>query len=327
MIHEQEVMPRMKWIKYVEQQRDSACVCDPESRSCTAHRDKATGGLQYWCPVKKTFKDQCTRSYKPRIDDLKKMPGTKDDRLWTKKLCSGADMCQCEVGMGVRVWGEQIKNLNPKLQRAIQAEGKSDAIIGYKCDRWYEADHTPWCVVGFDSPCADRVPMPISPVKHLRMYTSRIPCQRERLIEIIGESRETCLGLRCLYVVMDILRYLMTIPMWCVAYQFLMKRCADGGSEVAVTGFKAEQDEEIEDWLSTDSAYSSYSDSESSVFTDDESKAKSVGSGKSKDKAAPKGKAAKASGAGSDSGGSGKESSKGSGSKTKKKKKQSEWSD
>lgn len=223
-LEEQEKTPRKEWIDQMVQRRNHECVCDVTTQSCMAHTsDRASGSVGFWCFISDSHKEACDHVV-PKIN-MHQDPVS--NKLWSKDVCQNWG-CRCAFGLGQRVGHAEKANLNAKMRKYADEKGLDEVIIGHKCDKWFNDDTIPWCIVGFDSSCADREPVHLG--GNLRVWKSSYPCQRQRISEAEGEVRESCHAIRTGITAFEILRLLAFIPSMIIVYQFLVNRCEDSNS-------------------------------------------------------------------------------------------------
>eukprot|EP00746_Dinoflagellata_sp_MGD_P015557 gnl/MRDRNA2_/MRDRNA2_134614_c0_seq1.p1 gnl/MRDRNA2_/MRDRNA2_134614_c0~~gnl/MRDRNA2_/MRDRNA2_134614_c0_seq1.p1 ORF type:complete len:538 (-),score=89.68 gnl/MRDRNA2_/MRDRNA2_134614_c0_seq1:30-1427(-) len=279
---EQSKMKIDEWLNYMVALRKSVCHCSGTSSSCAAYEVNQDpdapnfnkyGRVNYWCMVDKHSKEPCkVREPGSRHQvTLKKLPD-KSENYWTEDLCQQREdpeegvkeepKCSCKFGMGIRADSLETKEGIEKLTK----EHRNDKLIGYKCDKWYTTDENRWCIVGFDSACADREEILISGVRKLRVFKSTIPCQKKALPMIIESARQLCRGTEYLFFVGDAMWYCSFPIAFCWVYYFVQTHCNDPHFEFETQWRAGTRDlEEIDDgvfsieedvWSSSESSVS-----------------------------------------------------------------------
>lgn len=291
------------WLDYMANLRSSGCHCDPLSKSCSAY---SPGGakdgkrISYWCPIERKSQAACRQRLLPggSMTDIQlyKMPGGK--QLWSPDICTQAPeneqekkeppkpRCECMQGTGFKMTGPERNKVSPKILRA--ASNKAEVLVGYKCDKWLKEDEKDWCVVGFDSACADREEQVISAGIRLRVFKSHIPCERAELPELLRSASKSCKLVVILWWIGDIPRYLLFPIMFAFVHQWLQNKCMDVGQVASGLGgwnFAEDEDtgvlrEENRDFFDSEESYRSSSYSEYS----EEEKPKAKGTEKGKNK-------------------------------------------
>lgn len=302
------------WIRYMSELKKSGCHCKTSSESCAAY--KVQDQIKYWCLIDGSNKELCQTNRLSGGDPVQirlyEMPGRSDETgskgLWSPDLCTttkiGRDSsaleavvesqmlekprCQCMEGTGFKVKNpEDLKKIRKDI--VGMAYNKEEVLIGYKCDKWYEEDQFRWCIVGFDSACADKKPHSIDKGERLRVFTSSIPCQRYQLPTIIESASQLCRSTRLIWLTFEVIWYVLFPLMFAFVYAWLYQNCSD----VAADGFRishgwgAEDDQEDdplgsdkEDEENCDSEYSGYSYSSDSSDSEDKSSGKRKEDGK-----------------------------------------------
>eukprot|EP00746_Dinoflagellata_sp_MGD_P112080 gnl/MRDRNA2_/MRDRNA2_48989_c0_seq1.p1 gnl/MRDRNA2_/MRDRNA2_48989_c0~~gnl/MRDRNA2_/MRDRNA2_48989_c0_seq1.p1 ORF type:complete len:931 (+),score=134.92 gnl/MRDRNA2_/MRDRNA2_48989_c0_seq1:122-2914(+) len=320
---EPKAQAEMTWDKhlyYLEMLRDSGCYCK-NYRSCAAtsasdgksvsysaySHNGVTGQLTYWCTVDAHHVDPCRQGQLPGVPtkakiELHRMPGDDKD-YWTRDICSKTEegesqvgvirsnkkseskrvvgRCQCMKDTGFKVRGQDLASLAPDIIK--NADNQEEPLIGYRCKRWYKTDRLPWCVVGFDSACADKKTQSISVGKKLRMFTSSIPCQKEELPHILESAAENCKALLVMWMVCDLPRYILFPLSLAFACYFAQARCQDAGRTANYVDrwrfeddMQADDEDQFENDYDSDDSESSYDswNSDEDAHAKDEKKAK-----------------------------------------------------
>merc|ERR1719487_1483595 len=144
--------------------------------------------------------------------------------------------------------------LSTLVLKQAKRQGYEDILVGQSCKKWKSNDKVPWCIVGFDSACADREELTMgadgTAGSGVRLWKSSLPCQHDQFAHSTAAGMELCSGLRVMWFCLDGLRYLLLLPMMYMTYQFLMRRCAD---YVVRDSFVIE-DDDPGDWSSSGSA-------------------------------------------------------------------------
>jgi len=193
-------------------------------------------------PTKSVSGAQLTRRKKKVCKDM--LENSSSTFLWSKKLCErtkipdrGAQLltvkasCHCVPDMGFRVQAWEQMKINPKIKQLIQPAEDGSTVIGHKCARWMQDDvksNRKWCVVGFDSACADRRLKIISAGRKIHVFTSAIPCERKGgLYVMLSEAGDKCRLLRTILNVAVWLSYILWPLMFFVVYEWQSHRCRD----------------------------------------------------------------------------------------------------
>merc|ERR1711871_759837 len=184
--------------------RDSKCHCLRTSTGCNAFweteqipkRDSMISSgeneVSFWCKIDPAIEKLCKVNKKPKIKDLKKMKS--GDMLWSQDICrkkpkpkKGRDppegRCKCMKGAGYRPMGPRKARVDRKYMDQVQ-QGES-VMIGHRCNKWFTGDKEPWCVVGFDTACADRQPLVIDSSRNLKVWKSPLPCLADANLDIV----------------------------------------------------------------------------------------------------------------------------------------------
>eukprot|EP00746_Dinoflagellata_sp_MGD_P128322 gnl/MRDRNA2_/MRDRNA2_62710_c0_seq1.p1 gnl/MRDRNA2_/MRDRNA2_62710_c0~~gnl/MRDRNA2_/MRDRNA2_62710_c0_seq1.p1 ORF type:complete len:947 (+),score=163.64 gnl/MRDRNA2_/MRDRNA2_62710_c0_seq1:91-2931(+) len=334
---EQASMTDAGWLHYMEELRDSGCFCRYDGRGCAVDWDAKDDRLRYWCKVKKRDFERCSRNELPggvpKKIGLTKLPNDDDEGYWTQDICTYTDPdevdpienkvlhhddCICMSGTGIRVEENLKSELSPKVADSVQ---NHHILIGHTCNKWYKSDKTRWCVVGFDTACADREELRVRGSSTLRLWKSSIPCQREELQLIVENASELCKVFRYTFYIVDTPRYIFFPMIVCWVYIWLQNRCADSNASspifvnpvtalfgglpsTASRNLSQEEEDKLleEAW---DRQYDDSSDSYDSEYDSEEEFSSDVSSdpqmSKSKGKARPKAKPKAASDSDSDS--------------------------
>lgn len=288
-----------QWLNYMTELKHSGCHCHSLSRSCLAYEEgDRTGILKYWCRIDGDDKEGCLKKRLPGGNPLKiqlfKMPT--GNQLWTRDLCTEQDTpadelpkpkCDCMEGTGFKVTGPERSKVNKQIVRA--ASNKMEILVGYKCDKWFTEDTNDWCVVGFDSACADKEEQIISQGQKLRVWKSSIPCEKTEYPRIIEKASGHCRLAVIVWWTFDIPRYLLFPIMFGFVWQWLKVGCQDGSGgardqrgfvpmeddDDAVAGILPEDDPP--DSNISSSSYESYSDPSPASYSEEEDDKKKKG--------------------------------------------------
>jgi len=253
LIDKQRSQPREDWLDFLSQREAESCTCEAtgnyqEDKSCRAFRTSPNDpagenepSVRYWCPVTEAGKKSCSNEIGLSDQDFEKH----GDEYWSTSICKNAG-CRCAVGLALRLWGDEAKNIHPK-HAVADAEGATagdEPLVGHKCDYWFKDDELPWCVVGFDSTCADRTTHQITGVS-TKLYSSKIPCTRPLTRMVAAEAGLYCGIMKWFMLSLDALRYLTTIPLLYMVLTFLMWRCVDcNKTQVRAHAFDVRGEEE-----------------------------------------------------------------------------------
>eukprot|EP00746_Dinoflagellata_sp_MGD_P167131 gnl/MRDRNA2_/MRDRNA2_97510_c0_seq1.p1 gnl/MRDRNA2_/MRDRNA2_97510_c0~~gnl/MRDRNA2_/MRDRNA2_97510_c0_seq1.p1 ORF type:complete len:843 (-),score=132.77 gnl/MRDRNA2_/MRDRNA2_97510_c0_seq1:38-2566(-) len=292
-IRQQAKMTHEDWLTYLVDYKDKQCTCSTSSLpgSCNAYEEipgDHFGPVSYWCRIDGKSKAKKACADQGVLDKATRTSGG----IWTKGLCeaepqgfsNGATdnlkaQCECAQNMGLKMEGDEVKDIRADIRKSAKKEGYDSVMIGYKCAKWLKKDikeNKHWCVVGFDSACADRQEKVISANRGLRVWVSSIPCQRAQSVPIIHEAKENCSRFYLGWMVCDVVRYLLWPVMFFALYIWCKNRCRDEevrGGETDEGG-----------WGKGDSGSSGYGDSSDSWEGSSDSSEASTAPKKSKGK-------------------------------------------
>lgn len=205
------------------------CRCDDGEDSCKVYQNPAEGGFRYWCWIAEAERKICEQA------GIELFYDDKQDRLWSHELCE--NYCHCS-NIGMLPDGKDNTVNKSWLS-------KNQMNYGSHCQTWNSGDQRPWCYVGFDSPCVDRVkknkywPNSLSNA-HASIpmqFQSQLPCDKDSQIDHILEAGKLCEDMSLLAEAL----FIIIIPVYLVhivvIFKFISNRCGDsfqGAEQYAV---------------------------------------------------------------------------------------------
>lgn len=217
---------------FVEAIYRASCRCADDS-SCRNYLDG-----QSWCYIAEDSFYRCKASGFEIF-------ANEEGKFWTPDLCSKANIgCMECSGIGHKPLQE-----NSNVHSSLLLEHKTN--YGDSCDRWNSNDEWPWCYVGFDSACVDRVPGAIDHThwntSYRAQFWSRLPCDRTKQLERDEKASDYCENMGVAENIVTLTHFLGSFLMLFVLFKWISEHCGDVVKSEDMFAIDFSSDEEDED--------------------------------------------------------------------------------
>lgn len=216
--------------QFVEVIYRASCRCADDD-SCRQYLDG-----QSWCYIAEESYYKCKASgYSIFADE--------EGKFWTSGLCSKGNI-GCTYCSGI---GHKPPEGDSHVHGNLLQEHKTN--YGSSCDKWHDTDQWPWCFVGFDSSCVDRMPGDIDRSlfnsSYRPQFWSHLPCERSNQHERERAASGYCENIAAVESIVTILHLIGSFLMMFVLFKWISNQCGDNVK--AEDMFAIESSEEEDD--------------------------------------------------------------------------------